>query len=197
MSEVKQEVIFRRSKRVTLRPVLEQDVPLLLKWINDPEVSKYLKVHLPMMEADENEWFTSMHKRKPRDMVVAIVVDDKPIGTMGLHGIDHRQGHATTGALIGEKDCWDKGYGSEAKMLLLEFAFNVLNLRKVYSNVIAFNERSHAYSLKCGYKEEGRLKDHHYAQGKYWDQIWLSVYRNDWELLWETFRKEHEGFLMV
>ena len=191
------EVVFRKSRRVTLRPVLEIDVPSFVIWVNDPEVSGFMNVHMPMMEADEKEYFEQLHKRKPNEIVVAIVVDDKPIGTMGLHNIDYRNRRANTGALIGEKEFWGKGYGTEAKMLLLHYAFYSLNLRKICSNVISFNERSVQYSKKCGYTEEGRKKEHHYRHGSYWDEICLAVFKEEWEPLWQVFVKEQGDALKV
>jgi RimJ/RimL family protein N-acetyltransferase len=125
-----------------------------------------------------------------------LVVGGIPIGTMGIHGIDYRHGIATTGALIGEPEYWGKGYGSEAKMLLLEYAFNTLNLRKINSEVIAYNERSTQYSLKCGYKIEGRRRLEHFAKGEYWDVIQLAVFREDWQPLWEAFYEKHKDTLI-
>lgn len=191
MSEQAPQIVFLKSNRVVMRPLLKEDVPLCLKWINDPEVREYLSVYQPMMEADENEWFESLHKQKDTNIVLTIVVDGKAIGVMGLHHISMKDGVATTGAYIGEKEYWNKGYGTEAKMLLLHYAFHTLNLRKVCSSVIAFNERSHAYSLKCGYKEEGRRKKQIYRNGEYHDEILLAVFREDWQPLWETFAEEH------
>ena len=63
---------------------------------------------------------------------------------------------------------------------ILEFAFNELNLRKIYSEVIDYNKRSIAYSEKCGYKIEACLPKHYYKKGKYWDKIILSIYRKNW-----------------
>lgn len=191
------EVYFRKSKRIELRPVFESDVPLLVKWINDPEVTQFLASYLPMMEEDEREWVKSLRNRRDRNVVFMMVVDGKPIGTMGIHNIDFRQGTAVTGAMIGEKEYWGKGYGTEAKMLVLEYAFHTLNLRKICSNVIAFNDRSVKYSHKCGYIEEGRRKAQFYARGKYWDEVWLAVFRPDWEPLWEQFESEQKDFLRI
>lgn len=190
MSGLSTLIVFLRSRRVVLRPVLKEDLPLFIRWINDPDVSQFLNVFFPMMEADEQEWFESLPKRKSTDIVFVIVVDGKAIGTMGIHNINWKNRTATTGAFIGEKDYWGKGLGSEAKMILLDYAFNTLNLRKICSTVIAFNERSYRYSLKCGYKEEGRLKEHHFKHGTYWDEILLAVFRDDWLPLWEAFAKE-------
>ncbi len=186
------EIIFLKSSRVVLRPVLKEDIPeYIIRWINDPEVTQYLKVHFPMMHTDENEWFDNLHKRKPHDVVLTIVVDEKPIGVIGLHKINFKDRIATTGTLIGEKDYWGKGYGTEAKMLLLGYAFNTLNLRKICSHVIAFNERSRRYSLSCGYEEEGRLTKHLFRKGKYWDMILLAVFKNKFLPLWKKFAKKH------
>ncbi len=74
-------------------------------------------------------------------------------------------------------------------MLLLEYAFRELNLRKIYSDVIGYNERSLAYAKKCGYVEEARLPNHFYRKGQYWDKVILVVYREEWEKLWKEFSK--------
>lgn len=185
------EIVFLKSNRVVLRPVIKDDVPFILKWMNDPNVTQYINAYMPMMEADEDNWFNNLHKRKPNDVVFAIVVEGKIIGIMGIHGISARDRTATTGAFIGEEENWGKGYGSEAKMLLLDYAFNTMNLRKICSGVIAFNERSYKYSLKCGYKEEGRLVKHVYRHGEYWDEILLAIFKEDFPPLWEEFAKKH------
>lgn len=185
-------IVFMKGPRVTLRPILREDIPLILRYINDPEVRRFLGGGLPMMEADEEEWVSGLHKRKPNDIIFALVVGGKFIGVMGIHRIDSVNRTATTGAFIGEKEYWGKGYGSEAKLLLLKFAFDTLNLRKICSDVLAFNERSISYSLKCGYKEEGRLREHRFRDGKYWDEVRLAVFRADWLPVWEKFAKANQ-----
>lgn len=144
-----------------------------------------------MNETDEEEWFEGISKRKEHEVVFAIMADGKHIGMIGIHQINRKDGTAITGTMIGNKEYWGKGYGTEAKMLLLDFAFNTMNLRKICSSVIAFNERSYKYSLKCGYIEEGRRKLQNFRHGKYWDEIFLAVFRDDWLPLWEKFKLDH------
>lgn len=184
---------FLVGKRVYLRPLLKEDVPFLLRWVNDPEVYQYLNRCLPAMETEEEEWIENLNKKKGVDIVlmICLVDEDQPIGTMGLHGINQKDGVATTGALIGEKDCWGKGYGTEAKMLLLNYAFNTLNLRKICSSVLAFNKRSKRYSEKCGYTVEGILKRQCFVNGRYVDEVLMAVFKSDFMPLWRKFRKEH------
>lgn len=171
-------VIFLKGKRVHLRPLLRSDVPHLIRWINDPEVRQYLKASTPKTERIEEEWIDRQGK-DDRNIICMIETNKEiPIGTMGIHGIDWISRTATTGAMIGNKRYWGKGYGSEAKILLLDYAFNVLNLRKICSRAYAFNTRSIAYSKKCGYRIEGRLKKHIYRNGTYHDLVCLAITRD-------------------
>jgi RimJ/RimL family protein N-acetyltransferase len=180
-------IVFLRGKKTVLRPLLESDIPLLQKWINDPDVRQFLKRIFPAMEADEREWLERMHKNPDKDVVLMIIVKGQPIGTMGLHDINWKDRVATTGAMIGEKSFWGKGYGTDAKMALLNYAFNTLGLRKVMSRVFAFNKRSLAYSLHCGYKIEGRLSRQRFAYGRYWDEIILGLFKSQWLPYWDAF----------
>ncbi len=182
-------IVFLRGKRVVLRPILREDISLILRWINDPEVTQYLKTYLPKMEANENEWINNLHKETDHNIMLMIVVEEKPIGIMGFNNIDWKDRIAITGAFIGEKEYWGKGYGTDAKMVLLDYAFNILNLRKICSSVICFNERSHAYLVKCGYVQEGTLAQQVYFQGRYWDEIIMAVFKENFMKLWEEYQK--------
>ncbi len=83
-----------------------------------------------------------------------------------------------------------QGYGTEAKMLLLDYAFNTLNLRKVCSTVLAFNGRSQRYNEKCGYVVEGVQKAQVFRDGSYHDLILMAVFRDDWLPVWREYQKQ-------
>ncbi len=188
-------IVFRNGKRLYLRPVAKEDLPRITRWINDPEVTHYLKVSFPLPLEAEEQWFEKLIENKDKDVVVAIVLKktDALIGLTGLHRIDYRNGLATTGSVIGEKSCWSKGYGTEAKMILLEYAFNTLNLRKICSIVYDFNGRSKRCLQKCGYREEGRRKEHQYRNGAYRDEFLMAVFKKDFLPLWEKFHTTFFG----
>ncbi len=187
----KTQIIFRKGNNVILRPVEEADIPLFQKWMNDPEITQYIRAIMPVSLAEERSWFDRVSKSASDKVTLALVdiATNQLIGTIGINNIDFRAGTATTGTVIGDKKYWGKGYGTEAKMLLLEFAFNELNLRKVYSDVFAYNKRSLAYANKCGYVEEARIPKHFYRKGRYWDKVILAVYRKPWEELWKKYSK--------
>lgn len=193
MTEELAPVIFRQGKRLYLRPLEKGDLPFFVRSMNDPEVTRFLTICLPVGIEDEEEWFERQRKNRDESLVFAIVLKEgnQLIGSMGFHRIDHLNGTAMTGSAIGKKECWGKGYGTEAKMLLLEYAFNTLNLRKVCSAAYAPNERSIGCLKRCGYKEEGRLRAQHFINGEYVDDVLLAVFRNEWLPLWAKYHKEH------
>lgn len=186
------QAVFLRGQKTVLRAPEMSDVPLLTKWVNDPEVRRFVSTRIaPVTEAGEVEW---VKRANSDDKSVRLIIeaDDKPIGTMGIHGINLADRRCTTGAMIGEKEYWGRGYGTDAKMILLHHAFNTIGLRKVCSDVIAYNERSLRYSLKCGYKEEGRRKDHIFREGKFWDLIELGLFKENWLPIWERYQETGE-----
>ncbi|MCI0330170.1 MAG: GNAT family N-acetyltransferase [candidate division Zixibacteria bacterium] len=183
-------LVFLKGKKTILRPLRKAtDFELCLRWINDPEVNQYLLVHFPVTEKKEEEWFDKV-ANNPKEVILGIeTLDGKLIGTMALHNINGKDRTAATGALIGEKKYWGKGYGTDAKMTLLDYAFNTLNLRKINSSVYAFNKRSLKYNLKCGYKIEGVRKKQIFRNGKYNDEIIIAVFKEDWLPFWKKYRK--------
>lgn len=182
-----QKVVFLRGQRVTLRPIEKTDIKQLVVWINDPEVNQFITASFPLNEITEEKWHESLDPKK--DIVLGIEVGDELIGVMGIHGINWIDRVATTGAMIGNKDYWGKGYGTDAKMILLDYAFNKLNLRKIMSVVFEFNKRSLQYSLHCGYKIEGRRKKNRFRKGRYWDEIELGLFKKDWLPYWREYKK--------
>ena len=181
--------VFRMGKRTYLRPFEKNDIPLLTRWINDPEITQYLTVSFPFTLQDETRWYESLSVKNEDNIVLAIVLKDSNelIGSTGLHRIHSIDGTACTGSFIGRKDLWKQGYGSETKMILLDYAFNTLNLRKIWSQVYASNPRSKGHLEKCGYREEARLKKHIYRNGEYLDVFQLAVFKEDFLPLWEAF----------
>jgi len=180
MSEASR-VIFLKGRRVILRPLREADLNRCERWINDPEVRRFVGGKFPFSEDQEREWFKDLKNRKDHILLAIETVGGEHIGNMSLMRINWVNGIATTGALIGEKEYRGKGYGTEAKMLLLGYAFNTLGLRKIYSYVVASNRRSYRYSEKCGYKKEAKLKQHILKNGRYYDMVILAVFKKDWQ----------------
>ena len=185
-------VIWSNGHKTLLRPVEKGDLPEHRKSVNDPGTRRYMKNAGPISEIMEDNFYEKISVASPNIHLSVCLLDGTLIGMMSLHNVNLRHRHATTGSFIGPQEYRGKGYGSDAKMQLLNFAFNEMGLHKVISRVIAFNTRSAAYSAKCGYREEARLRAQIFSAGKWHDEIILSVFHEDWLPLWEKYLKQGE-----
>ncbi len=184
-------VYWRRGKKTLLCPLEIGDAPVIYRGINNPDSYSFLLNTDPKGLGFEEDWIKSKQKPDGKDITVGICTHEGLlIGTMGLHHIDLLNRTAVTGAVIFDEAFRSKGYGTDAKMVLLDYAFNMLGLEVVESRVIGFNKRSSAYSQKCGYKVEARLCSRFYRFGKRHDEIILSVVRKDWLPLWKKYKKD-------
>lgn len=186
---------FPGKPKGRLRPLLESDLPLITCGVNNERVRPcFPNLTHPQTELNEREWLIGVGKKRDQ-IVLGIEVDHrkKPllIGTMALNQIDLVHGTATTGTMIWDLRFQNRGIGSSAKMLLLYHAFERLNLRIVYSRVVAFNERSLAYAGKCGYREVARLPDRFQYGGRTYAEHILEVRREYWAQEWLAFAKTH------
>jgi len=111
----------------------------------------------------------------------AIEVDGKYIGGCGLFGFSETDRTAELGIGIGDKAYWNKGYGREAVGLLLDYAFRLRNWRRVWLRVWGNNERGIRAYRACGFVEEGRLRDHVWSAGAYYDLVVMGILREEWE----------------
>jgi RimJ/RimL family protein N-acetyltransferase len=173
------------GKLTRLRPVQADDADRYVEWMNDPEVIRHLSARYPISHAWEEEWLASAAKRvSPPDISLAIeTLDGRHIGSIGLHGIGPEDRHASLGIVIGAKDCWSQGYGSDALRALLRFGFDEINLNRVWLEVFADNARAIASYKKCGFVEEGRLRQHWFRRGAYRDSLIMGVLREEfWTL---------------
>ena len=87
---------------------------------------------------------------------------------------------AEVGIFIGEKSCWNKGYGAEVMSLLLKFGFNNLNLNRTYLRVDDANKGGIRAYEKAGFVHEGRFRQATFQNGEYGDVLLMSVLRTEW-----------------
>jgi RimJ/RimL family protein N-acetyltransferase len=175
-----------KGNRVQLRPVKRSDISYFLRWFNDPEVIQYLGLYLPMTEMAEEKFIenTGTEKVPSRVLFVIEALTDEaavPIGNISLGGINSKDHFATFGIAIGDKDYWSKGYGTEAMKLMVKYGFEQLNLHRISSNAIAFNERSIRMHLGVGFKEEAREREAVYKNGKYYDHVAFGLLKTEWQ----------------
>lgn len=187
MEQTKHTTVFLRGRRVYLRPFhKESDLVFFQRWINDPDVRQNLKTRSPITMVGEEKYLD--HAGENGDVVLTICLSDgTPIGSTALHRINWIDRVATTGTWIA-KPYWKKGYGTEAKLLLLYHAFETLNLRKICSSAYANNKGSIKHNKNAGYRIEGRRQRQLFRRGRYHDEVLLSCFREWWWAKWQKYR---------
>jgi RimJ/RimL family protein N-acetyltransferase len=172
---------------VRLRAHEPEDLERNLRWINDAEIRQFLDARYPMSRPEEEKW---MEKNQGSSFeYVRLAIETKEgqhIGNIGLGPASPEHRRAPFGIMIGEKDCWGRGYGTDAIRVLLRFAFREMNLNRVWLITGENNPRALACYRKCGFREEGRLRQDRYVEGRYWDTILMGILREDFEALEEA-----------
>lgn len=170
------------GKKLYLRPLEESDInQRYLNWINNSKVARFLEVNLFPITKIELMAFYKQQKKSKIDIIFAIVAKNKDmhIGNIKLGNINYVHRYADLGIMIGERDFWDRGYGQEAINLLLNYAFNRLNLNKVILGVYG----NHRAAIKCyrkiGFKVEGKIRKLLYFEGKYVDKIIMGISKKE------------------
>jgi RimJ/RimL family protein N-acetyltransferase len=173
-----------RGEKVILRAMTRADLPTFVRWFNDPEVTQYLGGEMwPMSPESEERWFDRHIQEDTKGLCIETLAPAGEkgvlIGNIGLHNPSERNHHTELGIVIGEKEYWSKGYGADAIKTMLRYCFDELNYHRVYLRVYDFNARGiHCYE-KCGFKLEGRLRQHMFRHGAWHDEILMGVLRDE------------------
>lgn len=112
---------------------------------------------------------------------IRTLAEDKLIGFIGLWGLSWSHGEAWVGIGIGEREYWGKGYGSEAMQLVLRYAFSELNLHRVSLGVFSYNVRAMRAYEKCGFRNEGIIRQAFVREGQRWDLVNMGILRREWQ----------------
>lgn len=165
------------GKKTILRKLREEDLENSLIWFNDPSVNKYLSQNFSKLSREQEiQWFKFIQKSK-KDMVFAIDTKDKyiHIGNCGLHKINMIKKVCELGIVIGNKNYWNKGYGSDAVKNLTSYALDKLNFNSIRLNVYEYNIRAIKVYKNCGFKIIKILKNDHYYDRIYWDTFVMEL----------------------
>ncbi len=160
-----------RGKRIYLRPVTLEDVTDRYRsWLNDPEVNRFLETRFYPQELEDIRRFVSTLGGKSDEPFFAICLNEsgRHIGNIKLGPINPHHRSADVSLLIGEKDCWGRGYATEAIALISNHAIEDLHLNKLKAGCYALNEGSARAFEKCGWQREGLLRSQVFYAGAKW-----------------------------
>jgi RimJ/RimL family protein N-acetyltransferase len=180
------------GESVALRRHAPGNLPAFRRWYSDPEVARLARYQDAPMRLDEIDRFFQVRALGPDAMAMAIHVRTATpgersdperewlIGSCAFSQLDGDNGSAMYHITIGEKDAWGRGYGTEATALMLDHAFQTLGLHRVALAVFEFNERAIRAYRRCGFVVEGRARQAIWRDGRWWDEISMSVLADEW-----------------
>ncbi|MCE9581571.1 MAG: GNAT family N-acetyltransferase [Planctomycetes bacterium] len=174
---------YARGPRLDLRPIDAADAPLFVRWLNDPDVTQYLARTLPLTLEEESGLLKARAGDKDNVILVMVVRDGNvPIGSAGLHHISGPDRRGIFGIQIGEPSYWNRGFGSEATELMLEIAFERLNLNRVELSVYDTNARALRVYERAGYRAEGVSRQARFLGGRYVDVRQMAILAEEWRM---------------
>jgi len=168
-----------RGKRVSLRAIEREDLPVLNRWANDPEIQRMIGGwHFPTNLQDQEAWFSALSCNSPNQRFAVEADGIGLIGTANLVSIDWKNRTAFHGMLLGDTEQRGKGYGVDTIRTIMSYAFDELGLHRLDTDIIVYNEASlRAYIEKCGWTEEGRRLDWYFRGGRRWDKVLVGITR--------------------
>lgn len=165
----------------------EKDVPYKVKWINNSEFRHTLNFDYPLSEIGTRKWLQSVAGNPSRkDFIVCEKNTDLPIGYGGLIGIDYKNRKAESYMGIGDLDFQGKGLGVEIREALLDYAFDELNLNKVYSYVWEENTPMLELNKKVGFQIEGLLREDILSHGELRSRYIMGILKEEYQTYRES-----------
>lgn len=167
----------------TLREIQYEDLPLINKWRNDPEIIAWLGNNFLYITKDvDADWYRNYLQHRDKAVRFAIVENatNAMVGTAQLTDMHAINRAAEFSIAIGEKEYWNKGAGHTAIQMIIQHGFQDLNLHRIYLRVLARNVRAIHLYKKAGFLQEGILRQSLYKQGVFEDEWMMAMLKEDY-----------------
>lgn len=169
------------NKLVYLRAFEPDDYLNSIVWRNDDEIWSQLGGGKYYVSARyEKKWIEdAIFDSKNIRLAVCLIDGGRYIGNVSITNINLANRSGISNILIGDHSCWGRGIGTEAYRLLLEYAFNERGLHRIEALVLEDNISSIKMHKKCGFKIEGKLREAVFKNGRWQNQVVLSILENE------------------
>jgi RimJ/RimL family protein N-acetyltransferase len=171
------------GERVRLRALRDDDLPMLARWEMDPgRMATLSNWVVPPSEAAAKERIAKWCANDKDDLGFAIeTVDDPPVlvGNLGLHGARPKDRCATIGIGLGREHI-GRGYGTDAMRVIVDYGFREMGLHRIQLAVAPFNPAGIRAYEKAGFIEEGRHREAIWHDGRWYDEVMMSILADEW-----------------
>ncbi|MCH7786633.1 MAG: GNAT family N-acetyltransferase [Chloroflexi bacterium] len=178
--------VFIAGERVYLTPFTRRHLeePSYLRWMNDLETTKHLGLPdylMPVSFQELESYFEqNSFSRNNAFFAVAEKSSDKFIGTLRVSHINWITRVAEIGIMLGDESVRGRGYASEMVQLAVDYAFDVLNMRKLVAGAHSENHASLRCFERLGFQQEGVFREQHFMDGRYYDIVRLGLFKRDY-----------------
>lgn len=189
---------YWQGERIRLRPMQMDDVELwLAEEGSDSEAVRFLNYGMtlpksPQDAQDFGERYANFNKQDERIMFSIETLAGELVGGMNIHSMNQKNGTFETGSRI-YRSFRGQGYGFEAKIILLRYAFHELRFQKYNIRCLATNQPMISHATRLGCQQEGRIRRHIYTQGKHHDELIFGLTREEFDTLESTLDRVGSG----
>ena len=134
------------------------DAEKYTEWLNDMEILWNLQLYCGAISLENEKTFLS-NLSKDHNYSIIDMETEELIGNCGFMDIDHINQTSEAGIFIGNKKIWNKGYGTEALSLLIDYGFKALNFHNIMLRVYEYNKGAIKSYEKIGFKKIGKRRE--------------------------------------
>jgi RimJ/RimL family protein N-acetyltransferase len=176
-----------QGNKIKLRAIELDDLQQLQLWANDPDIQYLLGGwHFPTSMNDQETWYKTLSCTSNNQRFIIVNEENLEIGATNLININFKDGNAEHGLLL-DKKYRGQGYGYDVVFSMMNYAFNELRLNRLETTVIASNQVSlNLFVNKCGWRQEGLLKNWYFRQGSFIDKIYLGILKEEFVNLYRS-----------
>ncbi len=176
-----------KGQLVSLRAVSKDDLPTLLNWRNMPEFRQYFREYRELNLSNQHQWFEKYVMNDASTIMFSIVLNDDTqtlIGVCGLCYINWVNRNADLSLYIGHENWYidSAGYAEESCRLLLNYAFQEINLHKVWTEIYEFDRSKNNLYISLGLSQDGLLRDNYFHAGKWHNSRMMSILSTEYEV---------------
>jgi len=166
------------SSKIILREKTSADAWDDYAWETDPELAQLDAA--PRITISYSQYLLDYAKTLRRSPTTSHrfavdTLDGKHIGNCSYYNLNKTKGEVELGIMIGNRDYWNTGYGTDAVITLANYIFRQTKLNRIYLKTLDWNSRAQKCFQKCGFTPHG-----HMAKDGY-NFVLMEIYRNQWQ----------------
>jgi RimJ/RimL family protein N-acetyltransferase len=174
-----------RGELINLRAVERTDASLLFRWLNDPELMTFWGLSDPVVSISDVQrriegWLDEESGLGRPACLIVETLEGEAVGQVVLGSYRTEAASVEVSLMIGERERWGQGLGTDALRTIVDACFGSWNLHRVWLRSEAFNERAHRLYRRCGFAHEATLRDATFLDGRYHDVLVFGLLEPTW-----------------